>query len=263
MQCFICPTSNLVCGNSGTTAAITKVHCLCDVSCCLAMDRERLQGSFSQTDMRTLIKFHVVLFIKDALECYKSMNKGLGTHAPSHKAVCWWVNAIQFGREEETDDAARSRARHLWQMNATWNKWNVLERTRSISCMAIATEDRISPASVYQILTNSLGNQKKKKWKVDSTSAQWHPIAMSVVCSWHRPSAMKEKWRQCISSSHFNSWCVIDAFIGPSAEMTECWMVCPDITKERNCMAQSWCSENHAHHVLQPKWTFTVPTHAN
>ena len=75
------------CGNSGTTAAITKVHCLCDVSCCLAMDRETLQGSFSQTDVRTLIKFHVVLLVKGALVCYESLNEGLWTPAPSHKAV--------------------------------------------------------------------------------------------------------------------------------------------------------------------------------
>jgi len=86
MQCFICPKSNLVCGNSGTTAVITKVHCVCDLSCCLTMDREKLQGSFSQTDMRTLIKSHVLLG-KNATECHKSLNKGLGKYALSHNAV--------------------------------------------------------------------------------------------------------------------------------------------------------------------------------
>jgi hypothetical protein len=48
-----------MCGASGSIAAVTKVHCLCDISCCLAMDRERLQGSFSW--METLIKFSVLL----------------------------------------------------------------------------------------------------------------------------------------------------------------------------------------------------------
>ena len=33
----------IVCGASGTVAPVTKVHCLCDVSCCLAVDRKRLQ----------------------------------------------------------------------------------------------------------------------------------------------------------------------------------------------------------------------------
>jgi len=38
---------NLLCGASGSIGAVTKVHCLCDVICCLAVDRERLQGSLS------------------------------------------------------------------------------------------------------------------------------------------------------------------------------------------------------------------------
>jgi hypothetical protein len=50
------------------------------------MDREKLQGSFSQMDVRTLLKFHVLLG-KNALEFYKSLNEGLGTKAPSCKAV--------------------------------------------------------------------------------------------------------------------------------------------------------------------------------
>jgi hypothetical protein len=34
-----------VCGGSGTIAAVTKLHSVCDVSCCLPVDQERLQGS--------------------------------------------------------------------------------------------------------------------------------------------------------------------------------------------------------------------------
>ena len=37
---------------------------------------------------------------------------------------------------------------------------SVLQRTRSISCTAIAKEVGIPPASVYRILTNSLGKRK-------------------------------------------------------------------------------------------------------
>jgi hypothetical protein len=58
LQCFIRMNSNHW---RGTITAITKVHCLCDVICCLAMDREGLQASLLCTDVRTLIKFHVVL----------------------------------------------------------------------------------------------------------------------------------------------------------------------------------------------------------
>jgi hypothetical protein len=75
-----------MCGASGSIAAITQVHCLYDISCCLAMDRERLQENFSQTDVRTVIKFNVLLG-KSALECYKSLKEGLGTHVPSYETV--------------------------------------------------------------------------------------------------------------------------------------------------------------------------------
>jgi hypothetical protein len=37
---------------------------------------------------------------------------------------------------------------------------SVLEGECSISCTAVATDIRISPASVYHILTNSLGKRK-------------------------------------------------------------------------------------------------------
>jgi len=74
-----------VCGARGTIATVTKVHCLCDVSCSTAVDQERLQGSFSRTDMRTLITFHV-LWGKSALR--EQSKEGFGTHAPSYKTVC-------------------------------------------------------------------------------------------------------------------------------------------------------------------------------
>ena len=82
-----------MCGASGTTGSVTKVHCLCDVYCCLATDQEGLQESFSQRDMRTLKKFHVLLD-KSALQCYKSFKERLRTHVLSHETVCQWVNAI-------------------------------------------------------------------------------------------------------------------------------------------------------------------------
>jgi hypothetical protein len=96
---------------SGTTAAVTKVQCHRDVSCCLAMDLEILQGSFWRTDVRTLIKFRMLLG-KCALQGYKLLKKWLGTQVPSHETVCQWTNAIKNGRKE-TDDTPQ------WQwMNA-------------------------------------------------------------------------------------------------------------------------------------------------
>ena len=59
-QGFIWLNCNHICGANYTIAAVTKVHCLCDVICCLAMDWERLQGSFSWSYMKTSRKFHVL-----------------------------------------------------------------------------------------------------------------------------------------------------------------------------------------------------------
>jgi transposase len=128
------------------------------------MDRERLQENFLRMDVRTVIKFNVLLG-KSAVECYKSLKEGLGTHAPSYETVCRWVKFIKNGREQ-TDDAPRSGAPTMATDELHVNQVKfVLEGTRSTSCTAIATEVRISPASVYHILTNSLGNRKVcAKW---------------------------------------------------------------------------------------------------
>jgi hypothetical protein len=57
---------------------------------------------------------------------------------------------------------------------------HVLESTHSISCISIATEVRISPASVYHILTSSSGKQKVcGKWI--SHGLNDDPRAISVL----------------------------------------------------------------------------------
>ena len=159
VQCFVWLNSNNVSSASGYIAAVTEVHCLCDVRCYLAMDQERLHGSFSWMDVRTLIKFHVLLG-KSALECYKSLKEGLRTRAPSYETVWQWMNAVK-NSWEGTDNASRSGVPtsatdecHVEQVKS------VLERMHSISCTAIATEVGISPASVYPFLINSLGKEK-------------------------------------------------------------------------------------------------------
>ena len=72
------------------------------------MDQEQLQGSFSKTHVRKLIKFYVLLG-KSTLECYMQLKEGLGTYVSSYETVCLWVNAIKNGWED-TDDAPHSGA---------------------------------------------------------------------------------------------------------------------------------------------------------
>jgi len=106
---------------------------------------------------------------KSAVECYKLLNKGLGTCIPSYETVRPWMKATKNG-QEGTSDAPHCGAptsardeRHMEQGKS------VLEHTQSISCAETVTEIGISPASVYHILTNSFG--KPKFVQVDSTHA--------------------------------------------------------------------------------------------
>ena len=155
VQCFVWLNSNHISSTSGYIATVTEVHCLCDVRCYLAVDQERLHGSFSWMDVRTLIRFHV-LFGKSALECYKSLKEGLWTHAASYETVCQWMNAVK-NSWERTDNAPRSRVPTLATEGCHMEQVkSVLERWHSISCMAVATEIGISPAGVYPFLINSL-----------------------------------------------------------------------------------------------------------
>jgi hypothetical protein len=100
-----------------------------DISCCLAMDQERLQGSFLHMGMKPWIKFHVLLR-KSALEYYKLLKEGLRTHAPSHETVCPRVNAIKNGWEQTRPLAVEPQ--HQWQVNTTWKKWNLSLNVRAV-----------------------------------------------------------------------------------------------------------------------------------
>ena len=111
-----------MCGASGTIAAFTKLHCLCDVSCCLAVDQERLQEGYLWLVVRTFIKFHILLG-KRALKCYKSLMEGSGTHAPSYETVRRWVNSFKNGGKGTMSLAVEHQ--HRQQMSVTWNKLNL------------------------------------------------------------------------------------------------------------------------------------------
>jgi transposase len=171
------------------------------------MDRERLQESFSRTDVRTVIKFNVLLG-KSALECYKSLKEGLGTHAPSYETVRRWVNFIKNGREQ-TDDTPRSAAPTTVTDELHVNQVKfVLEGTRSISCAAIATEVRNSPESVYRILTNSLGKRK--------VCAKWIP---------HVLNDDQRAMRALLANTHLQRWRNEgNAFLDRILTVDESWM---------------------------------------
>jgi len=153
VQGFVRLNSEHVCGSGGTIAAVTKVHCLCDVSCRLSKDREGLQGIFLPKDV--------------VLECYKWLKESLGSHVSSYETVPRWVSAIKNGREE-TDDASRSAA------------------------TSSATDERHKEKVKFVLeRTHGIG-ESKNLCKVDSTCAQRRPKSHACSAC-HRPSAALQK----------------------------------------------------------------------
>jgi len=112
---------------------------------------------------------------------------------------------------EKTDDAPHSAATTVAMDEH--HKWNLLLHVSVIfHAPQLLLEIGISPASVYHILTNSLGKGKVR--------TNWIPHVLdneqrATHCSHHYPSAALETWRQWIPWLHFCSWEVTDAFIWP------------------------------------------------
>jgi hypothetical protein len=56
-----CDRTQIVCRVLVALLQLSMVQCLCDVSYCIDVYWETRQGSLSQIDVRTFIKFHVLL----------------------------------------------------------------------------------------------------------------------------------------------------------------------------------------------------------
>ena len=112
---------------------------------------------------------------------------------------------------------------------------SVLEHTCSVSCMAFATEVGISPASVYHILTSSLGKQKVcAKWMPYVLNDDQKPCVFFLQPPISNTGEIKTKhsWiafsgQQFIGCIHFT--------LSRNDRMVN---GVPNITEEENCMAQ-------------------------
>ena len=177
-----------------------------------------------------LITFHV-LWGKSAPR--EESKEGFGTHAPSHKTVCWWENAIKNGRQimlQQHSPIIGDR----WMPRGTreicpWNYAQYFVHSNCYRCRSISR--KCSPYPHQQ------PGGMKSLCKVDSTQAQqWQKSHACYSCQ--HPSAALKKWRQSTPWSHFSGWWVIDAVIWLSAETKECWIQCPNVTEKENCMVQ-------------------------
>jgi hypothetical protein len=161
------------------------------------------------------------------------------------------VNAFENG-PEETDDAPRSGAPTLVMDECHMEQVkSVLERTCSILCMAIATEVRISPASVCHVLSSSLGKRTGcERWiphMLNNTQRVLQIPATTHLWCWRNKGSAFLSYILTVDESWMHS------FEPKLKRQNDEWRA--QSSQRRNYTMQLGCSENYAHHVLQQKWT--------
>lgn len=140
------------------------------VICTVAMNRAVAQESFSKTDIRQLIKFHVLLK-KSPTETYGILQEGLEDNCPSYETVRKWHKMFCAG-SVEVEDADRSGRPstacdedHIARVSA------LLEEDNRYTCEELASEIGVSSSSIHIILTDKL---KKRK-----IAAKWIPHVLT------------------------------------------------------------------------------------
>ena len=142
----------------------------------------------------------------------------------------------------------------LW-MNATWSKWNLSLNVHTVFHAWQLQQKSESLQEVFALSSSTAWGNKK----FVQNGFHMYSMMAKELCVFFLPPPIYSigEMKTMHFLSHFNGWQVMDAFIWHSAAKTECWMACPKNTWEENC------SESHACHVLQLKWTHAWPTTIN
>lgn len=130
-----------------------------------------MQKSFSKTDVRQLIKFHLLLG-KSVTETHSSLQDGLGPCCPSYETVRKWHKQFSTG-SVEVQDAARSGRPSAARDDdhvALVSAW--LEQDRRLTCEELAELAGISSSTVHRILTEQLCKRK--------VAAKWIPHVLTA-----------------------------------------------------------------------------------
>jgi len=154
--------TQIVCGASGTIAAVAKQRCLCDVNWCLAVDQRRLQGSSSQTDTITLIQFHIVLN-KSALEwCWRKVEGHQLLHMKLF-ASGW----TPFRMAGKTDDAPHNAAPTTAMDECQVEKWYL-----SLNISSVFDKSKLA--------SHAFEKQHKIDW-TNTTILQFEPNSIQMI----------------------------------------------------------------------------------
>lgn len=151
-----------------------EVLCICFSEA--IMNVTVLQQSFSKHDLRTVIKFHVLLK-RNATEIHQIMTDALGEVCPSYETIRRWVNAILQGKTDVGDECRSGRPVSASTADIVEKIEELLQEDRRITTRQIAYALDISKDTAHHILTDTLGKRK--------------------ICAKWVPHILTEEQRQC------------------------------------------------------------------
>ena len=123
-----------------------------------------MQRSFRKTDVRQLIKFHVLLK-KSASETHFLLKEALKDFCPSYETVRKWHNNFSSGSLDVEDSVRSGRPTTASDADHIELVRKFVEEDRRLTCEELSSKVGISIFTVYDILGNKLHKRKlAAKW---------------------------------------------------------------------------------------------------
>jgi hypothetical protein len=127
---------------------------------------------------------------------------------------------------------------HQWQMNSTWNKWNL-----SLNVHAVPRKQELlkKMQSLQQVFTLPSPTAWGKEEFVKSGFHTCSTMTKEPYMFFLQPAICRvAEMKATHSSITFYGSCVMNAFIWPSAKTKKCWMAQPNVTRKKTaCFSQN------------------------
>ena len=123
------------------------------------MDRGAAQKSFQKTDIRQLIKFHVLLK-KSPTETYGILQEGLEDNCPSYGTVRKWHKMFCAGSVSVEDADRSGRPSTACDEEHVAHVRALLEEDNRSTREELADQVGVSSSSIHTILTDKLNKRK-------------------------------------------------------------------------------------------------------
>lgn len=128
------------------------------------MDRGAAQRSFQKTDVRQLVKFHVLLK-KSASDTHSLLREALEDCCPSYETVRKWHSSFSNGSLKVEDAPRSGRPTVASDEDHVELVRKFVEEDRRLTCEELSTMVGVSSFTVHNILRNKLHKRKlAAKW---------------------------------------------------------------------------------------------------